>query len=124
MKKITFLLLLCFSASIQAEILCFSEVKEKKGDKGTKRLSGQPFDYKVQVDKGPIITPSESESTTYKISTDRPLVKIILGNKVIESFYVKNEWLREGRNCIYFKNLYETWSVVEKWQADKLCTCK
>jgi hypothetical protein len=37
MKIITFLLLLFISASINAEALCFSPVKEKEGDKDTKR---------------------------------------------------------------------------------------
>jgi len=115
---------MCFASSLYAESLCFSPVKEKPGDKDTKRLFWQAFDYKVQVDEGPIVTPSETESTKYKLSTQKPLVKILLGERVVESFYVKPEWLAEGRNCIYFKNIYETWSVVEKWQADKLCTCK
>lgn len=124
MKIAPILILLLFSATLQAESLCFSPVKEKKGDKDTKRSFWQSFDYKVQVDDGPVITPSETKSTKYEISTERPLVKIILGKKVIESFHVKNKWLKEGRNCIYFKNIYETWSVVEKWQAEKSCSCK
>ena len=112
------------STALHAESLCFSPVKEKSGDKDTKRSFWQSFDYKVQVDTGPIITPSENESTKYTIKTNRPLVKILLGDKIIESFYVESKWLKEGRNCIYFKNIYETWSVVEKWQANKLCSCK
>jgi len=124
MKIVHFLILLFFSVSIQAESLCFSPVKEKKGDKDTKRSFWQSFDYKVQVDNGPVITPSETTSTKYEITTDRPLVKIMLGEKVIESFYVESKWLKEGRNCIYFKNIYETWSVIEKWQLKKLCSCK
>jgi hypothetical protein len=115
---------LIFSVSLaQADFLCFSPVKENKGDKNTKRSFWQSFDYKVQVDDGPIIVPSKNEGTMYETSSKSPLVKIYLGGKITESFRVKPEWLKEGRNCIYFKNLYETWSVVEKWQADKLCKC-
>jgi hypothetical protein len=50
------------------------------------------------------------------------MVIIWLGDKIVESIRVKKEWLDEGRNCIYFKNIYETWSVVEAWQAKKLCS--
>lgn len=124
MKLVHVLVLFCLTSASHAESLYFSPVKEKPGDKDTKRSFWQAFDYKVQVDDGPIITPSETNSTKYTISTQKPLVKVFLGKKVVESFYVEPEWLAEGRNCIYFKNIYETWSVVEKWQAKKLCTCK
>jgi hypothetical protein len=123
MKYLAFLVLLMFATSTQADYLCFSPVKEKNGDKSTKRSFWQAFDYKVQVDDGPIVVPSETKSTKYEITNNNPLVKIYLGKKITESFRIKPEWLKEGRNCIYFKNLYETWSVVEKWQADKLCNC-
>lgn len=123
MKTMPLLLLLLFSSSLEAESLCFSPVKEKSGDKDTHRSFWQAFDYKVQVDDGPVIIPSETKSTKYEILTKKPLVKIILGNKVIESFHIKAEWLKEGRNCIYFENMYETWALVEKWQAKKLCSC-
>ncbi len=113
-----------FASTTHAEYLCFSPVKENKIEKGsTKRSFGQAFDYKVQVDDGPVVIPSETESTKYEITSDNPMVKIYLGDKIVESFRVKHEWLQKGRNCIYFKNLYETWSIVEKWQADKLCGC-
>jgi len=124
MKYIHLLLLLCIASTSLAESLCFGPVREKTGDKDTKRSFWQPFDYKVQVDDGPIIVPSETDSTKYPISTQRPFVKIFLGDKVVESFYVEQEWIAQGRNCIYFKNLYETWSVVDQWQAGKLCGCK
>jgi frataxin-like iron-binding protein CyaY len=103
--------------------LCFSPVKEREGDKSTKRSFFQSFDYKIQVDDGPVIKPSSENSTPYIVDTDSPLVKIWLGGKVVETFRVQNVWLDEGRNCIFFKNLYETWSVVEAWQAKKLCSC-
>ena len=124
MKLVHLLLLLCIASISHAESLCFSPVKEKSGDKDTKRSFWQSFDYKVQIDDGPIIIPSKTESTKYAISSKKPLVKIYLGEKVVESFYVEPEWIAEGRNCIYFKNIYETWSVVEEWQAKKLCTCE
>lgn len=123
MKILFFFFLLIIPVLSNADALCFSPVKEKEGDKSTKRSFLQSFDYQVQVDSGPIIKPSETESTKYEIATKSPLVKIILSGDVVESFYVKSEWLEQGRNCIYFKNLYETWSVVEKWQAKKLCKC-
>ena len=125
MKNILILLmLLLISATVIADELCFSPVKEKKGDKSTKRKFFQSFDYKIQVDDGPIIKPSSEDSTSYEFHTDSPVVKIWLSGKVVESFRVSKDLLSEGRNCIYFKNMYETWSVVEAWQAKKLCSCK
>ena len=124
MNKIFYIIMILFiGLPAFAGELCFSPVKERAGDKSTKRSFFQSFDYKVQVDDGPIIKPSSENSTPYKFNSDSPMVKIWLGGKIVESFRVSKEWLDQGRNCIYFKNLYETWSVVEQWQAEKLCSC-
>jgi hypothetical protein len=82
------LTILSISIPVIAGELCFSPVKEKKGDKSTKRSFFQSFDYKIQVDDGPIITPSSEDSTPYGFDTDTPLVKIWLGGKIVESFRV------------------------------------
>jgi hypothetical protein len=122
-KYMAWVFLLTFTVSGQAGYLCFSPVKEKEGDKSTERTFWQAFDYRVQVDNGPVVVPSETKSTRYEITNDNPRVKIFLGDELVESFRIKPEWLKQGRNCIYFKKIYETWSVVEKWQADRLCGC-
>ena len=104
--------------------LCFSPVKEKEGDFDSKHRSwGQSFDYRVQVDNGPLVVPSSEAGTTYNYSSDSPLVKIWLGEKIVESFYVKEEWLAEGKSCIYFMNLYETWLVRKRTQLGTFCGC-
>jgi hypothetical protein len=69
------------------------------------------------------VKPAAEKSTPYPVSSASPLVKIWLGSRVVESFRISSDMLMEGRNCIYFKNLYETWSIVEPWQAKKLCSC-
>jgi len=109
--------------SASAGTLCFSPVKEKAGDKSTERGLWQSFNYRVQIDDGPVVTPSAEASTPYAFTSQDPLVKIWLGRIVVESFRVSRSQIAEGRDCIYFKNLYETWSVVEAWQARKLCSC-
>ena len=121
MNKCTLLLIIYLLASTaMAGELCFSPVKEFKG---MPRNPSQPFDYKIQVDDGPVVKPSSEKCTSYEFSTESPMVKIWRGDKIVESFRVKKEWLEEGRNCIYFKNMYETWSVVALWQAKRLCSC-
>ncbi len=122
--KLCLLFIVCiFSISAIADELCFSPVKEREGDKSTKRGFFQKFDYRVQVDNGKILKPSPNKSTPYPFKSSEPLVTIWLGDKKVESFQVTREKLKEGRNCIYFKNMYETWSIAERWQANKLCTC-
>ena len=118
-------LLICLLAvSTQADTLCFSPVQKKKGDIASERPWWKPFDYRVQVDDGPVVKPEEESSTPYDFNSNRPLVKIWLGDEIIESFHVSEDMLTEGRNCIVFKNLYETWMIVERWQAEKLCSCE
>lgn len=114
---------LMLSANACAQQLCFSPVKEKRGDRSPNRSRMQPFDYKIQVDSGAAIRPGSEGSTPYAFSSAEPLVKIWLGNRIVESFRVSRAQLDEGRNCIYFNNFYETWSVAEAWQAKKLCSC-
>lgn len=114
---------LMLSANAYAQQLCFSPVKEKHGDRSSSRSRMQPFDYKVQVDSGAAIKPGSEGSTPYAFNSAEPLVKIWLGDRIVESFRVSRAWLDEGRNCIYFNSFYETWSVAETWQAKKLCSC-
>ena len=107
-----------------ADLLCFSPVARKTGDLASDhREWWEPFDYRVQVDDGPIVKPSADTSTPYEFDSERPLVKIWLGDEIVESFYVPEEALEDGRNCIVFKNLYETWSIVGRWAAERLCSC-
>lgn len=107
----------------EGESLCFSPVAEKEGDKNSERKWWQAFDYRVQLDDGPVIKPSPTVSTSYEYSSELPVVKIWFDGKVVQSFKYQKQWLDAGRDCIYFKSVYETWSVVEKWQAEKLCAC-
>ena len=103
--------------------LCFSPVKERAGDVSSKRTLWQRFDYRIQIDDGPVVVPSAERSTPYEFTSEEPLVKIWLGDKVVESFHVRRAWVAEGRTCVYFQNQYETWSVVEQWQVERLCGC-
>jgi hypothetical protein len=119
------LLTLCFFAPVAlgAGTLCFSPVKERVGDVSSNRSFWQRFDYRIQIDDGPVVVPAADGSTPYQFASEEPLVKIWLGKKVVESFRVRRAWVEEGRTCIYFQNQYETWSVVEQWQAERLCGC-
>ncbi len=124
MKLLTILILVLVMPSAFSATLCFSPVKEKKGDIDSKHRSWwQSFDYRVQVDDGSVIVPSSEASSTYDYTSESPLVKIWLGDKIVESFYIKREWLAEGKSCIYFKNIYETWSVTKRTQAGSFCGC-
>jgi len=118
-------LALCFFSpvALSAGTLCFSPVKERVGDVSSKRSVWQRFDYRIQIDDGPVVVPSGERSTPYEFISEEPLVKILLGDTVVESFRVRSAWLAEGRTCVYFRNQYETWSVVERWQAERLCGC-
>ena len=118
-------LLVClFAVSVHADTLCFSPVKKKRGDISSDRPWWKPFNYRVQVDDGPVVKPEKDSSTSYGFDSERPQVKIWLGDEIVESFYVERDMLSSGRNCIHFNNLYETWRIAELWQVEKLCTCE
>ncbi len=108
------------SVAALPDTLCFSPVKEKPGDKAPDNRSWlEPFDYRVQVDDGPIIEPAEDTSTPYEFDSEQPLVKIWLGDELVESFYVSSEDLADGRNCLWFYSMYETWSITDQ----RSCSC-
>lgn len=117
-------LLALLAIPAQADTLCFSPVKKKTGDIASDRPWWKPFNYRVQVDDGQIIKPATDSSTSYDFDTSSPLVRIFLGKEAVESFQVPEDHLSAGRNCIYFNNLYETWSIAELWQVEKLCSCE
>ncbi len=123
-NRLALALILLGCSSATADTLCFSPVAKKSGDISSDRPWWVRFDYRIQVDNGPVIKPSPEDSTPYDFSTDSPLVKIWLGDDIKESFRVTREALADGRYCIYFNNLYESWSIAEKWQVDKLCSCQ
>lgn len=123
LNRLTLLLLCLLVTSAHGDTMCFGPVKKKSGDVSSERPWWVPFDYRVQIDGGPIVKPSAKTSTPYDFSSESPLVKIWLGDEIVESFRVPEEVFKDGRNCIYFKNLYETWSIAEKWQTNKLCSC-
>ena len=128
MKRLFLLVaLILFSSCIYAgdHQICFSPVAERHGEIGVPIEKGQPhiFDYSIQLDNGPIIKPSSTQSTSYKYTTEEPMVKIYNAGKLVASFKIHKSFIQEGRNCVLFSNFYETWQIAEKWQAKIFCGC-
>lgn len=128
MKRIsTFIALLLFTSCLFADSheICFSPVSKRHGERGVPIEPGKPhiFDYSIQLDDGPVIKPSSTQSTSYKYTTEEPMMKIYNAGKLVASFKIHKSLIQEGRNCVLFNNFYETWQIAEKWQAKKLCGC-
>ena len=83
------------------------------------------FSYFVKVDDGaPMETHAES-GFEYPLSTDgsRFLVQISDKDGPKESFWIDYAELGTSSACLWFKPLYETWSVWPLSKSEHLCDC-
>ena len=87
---------------------------------------GRAFNYSIQIDKG-LITPISNEKAKLVSGLElkgKHLIKIRRDGKVVESFLFSFE--KEGSNklCIWYKPLYETWSIWPAIEGGKKCRCE
>jgi hypothetical protein len=82
--------------------------------------------YSVQIDKMPVIVASNDRPTKISpISMSRKhLVKIIGDGKTVQSFWFTFNEFKTNDLCLWFKSLYETWSLWDGKEGRGLCRCK
>jgi len=126
----SFLLLICVPLiTVGAELrLCVSRAQEHLENKSLMEALGitkADFEYSIQVNDGPK-RPTHSESGfeyPLKSSETRQIVKIERAGKLVESFWLDFDKYESNAVCLWFKPLYETWSVWELNQSRHLCDC-
>ena len=87
---------------------------------------GRTFNYSIQIDKGPI-TPVSNEKAKLISGLSlgqRHPIKIRRDGKLVESFTFTFEKQGSNKLCLWFKSLYETWTLWTEKEAGKLCRCK
>lgn len=83
------------------------------------------FDLSVQIDDGPLHPTSHDKGVRVAgLSTKlRHLVKIRNQNRLLHSFYFNFAEYKSKDLCLWFKPLYETWSLWTAKDARGLCDC-
>ena len=87
---------------------------------------GRTFNYKIQIDKG-LITPVSTEKPILisgLVLKRKHLIKIRRDGKLVESFSFTFEKERSNRLCLWFKPLYETWTLWAAKDAGRKCDCE
>ncbi len=84
------------------------------------------YRYGIQIDDGPKLMTDSESGFEYELQSAGPkyLVKIERHGKLVESFWIDFESRDTDALCLWYKPLYETWSV---WRLDKsghLCDCR
>lgn len=82
--------------------------------------------YEVQVDSKAKIKVSNSESVKINglSANKKHLVKIFGDGKAVESFRFSFSDYSSNKLCLWFKSLYETWSLWETKESGRICQCK
>jgi WD40 repeat protein len=88
---------------------------------------GNPISvYSIQVDKmSAVVAANDRSVRIWSVSTSRKhLMKIIGDGKVVQSFWFTFNEFKTKTLCLWFKSLYETWSLWDAKDARAMCTCK
>ena len=118
----------CYAQSSSNGSICIAAVDVPDGDeKSLANPSGgnKIQNYEVQVDDKPRIKVSNTESV--KIGglaiSKKHSIKIYGDGKAVESFKFSFSDYSSGNLCLWFKSLYETWSLWEAKDAKMMCKC-
>jgi hypothetical protein len=87
---------------------------------------GNPIStYAIQVDKrSPVVASNERPVRISSIPTHRKhLVKIIGDGKLVASFRLDFNKYQTKDLCLFFKSLYETWSLWDGKEWRTICKC-
>jgi hypothetical protein len=87
---------------------------------------GRTFNYTIQIDKGPIKPVSNEKAILISelVLKRKHLIKIRRDGKLVESFSFTFEKQGSDRLCLWFKPLYETWTLWTAKESGKKCYCK
>jgi len=110
-------------------MVCVSPVpKPTNGEMSLANPAGgnRTFNYSIQVGNGvikPVIQKAGTRITGLVLKQSH-LLKIRRDGKLVQSFRFTFE--KEGSNqlCLWFKSLYETWSLWTVKEAGNKCACK
>ena len=140
MKLLLFLVLLCaLSGDVGGQSkrvsrdtggsVCIAPVdRPNRDEKSLANPSGgnTVLSYAIQIDKrDPVIASNDKPIRISSLARNQKhLVKIIGDGKVVESFRFDFKNYKTNDLCLFFKSLYETWSLWDGKEGRAICKCK
>lgn len=86
---------------------------------------GREFNFSIQIDKGEIKEiPHKTNVQFTKLELETKHLVIIRNNReIIESFWFSFEDYGSNDLCLWFKSLYETWTLWPLKTSKHICKC-
>jgi hypothetical protein len=126
---LVFSLMLQTSAAKTSGSVCVSSVPVPAPGEvslGNPAGGGRTFNYAVRVDEGQLTDVPHDKGLRIDglaLGT-RHLVRIYRDGKRVESFYFTFEEMKSEALCLWYKSLYETWSLSTRKQMKSICNCR
>jgi len=108
--------------------LCVSSAEQHHENQTLLEAAGigkSNFRYEIQIGDGAKVWTTPDSGFEYELETAGPryLVKIKRHGIFVESFWIDFEDWSTNALCLWFKTLYETWSVWSLETSGHLCDC-
>jgi hypothetical protein len=115
------------SSETETGVVCVSAVPKPSSEPislGNPDGGNRSFNYTIQIGSRKVAASTEGVVTIDGLSLSKThLVKILRGDKPVESF--RFNFAKEGSNhlCLWYKSLYETWSLWPAKRSKGKCRC-
>src|SRR5262245_516331 len=115
------------SSRTETGVVCVSTVPKSNSKPislGNPDGGNRSFNYTIQIGSRKVSASTERAVTIEGLSLNRThLVKILRDDKLAESF--RFNFTKEGSNhlCLWYKSLYETWSLWPAKSSKDKCRC-
>jgi hypothetical protein len=115
------------SAVAKTGVVCVSTVPKPNSDPislGNPDGGNRSFNYTIQIGSRKVAASTEGGVAIDGLSLNKThLVKILRDGKLAESF--RFNFAKEGSNhlCLWYKSLYETWSLWPAKSSKDKCRC-
>jgi hypothetical protein len=107
--------------------LCIAPVKASRGgEKSLANPSGgnAAHAYSVQIDGGPSIAVAADRGTLVEaLDLDKPHTVVIYADGLRKET-IRLRFGEHRAQCLWFKALYETWSLTPRAGKEKICACE
>jgi hypothetical protein len=115
------------SSETETGVVCVSAVPKPNSEPislSNPDGGNRSFNYTIQIGSRKVIASTERKVEIEGLSLNKThLVKILRDGKLVESF--RFNFTKEGSNhlCLWYKSLYETWSLWPAKDSKDKCRC-
>lgn len=114
-------------AKTETGTVCISTVPKPNSEQislGNPAGGNRSFNYVIQIGSQKASATTEHSVALKGLSTNKPLLaKIFRDGKLVESFRFSFSKIGSNHLCLWYKSLYETWTLVPTKGSKDKCRC-